>query len=48
LWIPLFIGIAQVTSLGNAALPVVFAFGIAGRRIAREIGAQAHPSRPGP
>lgn len=35
-WIPLFIGIGQVTSLGNAALPVVFAFGIAGRGIARD------------
>ncbi|HET6625304.1 MAG TPA: hypothetical protein VFG63_02845 [Nocardioidaceae bacterium] len=36
LQIPLAVGILQVTSMGNAALPVMFAFGIAGRRIARE------------
>lgn len=41
LWFPLLIGIVQVTSLGNAALPVVFAFGIAGRRIARDQSASA-------
>lgn len=35
LMIPLAIGITQVTSLGSAALPVMFAFGILGRRIAR-------------
>ncbi len=33
--IPLAFGILQITSLGNAALPVMFAFGILGRRIAR-------------
>ncbi len=32
---PLALAIAQITSLGNALLPVVFAFGIAGRSIAR-------------
>jgi hypothetical protein len=35
LMIPAAIGIVQVTSLGSAALPVMFAFGILGRRIAR-------------
>ncbi len=35
LMIPLAIGIVQFTSLGSAALPVMFAFGILGRRIAR-------------
>lgn len=35
LMIPLVIGILQVTSLGSAALPVMFAFGLLGRRIAR-------------
>jgi hypothetical protein len=33
--IPLALGILQITSMGNAALPVMFAFGILGRRIAR-------------
>jgi hypothetical protein len=33
--IPLAIAVLQVTSLGNAALPVMFAFAILGRRIAR-------------
>jgi hypothetical protein len=46
LWIPLFIGIGQVTSLGNAALPVVFAFGIIGRRISREGSPQPFPPKP--
>jgi hypothetical protein len=32
--IPLALLITQVTSLGNAVLPVMFAFGIAGRRLA--------------
>jgi hypothetical protein len=32
--IPLAFGILQVTSMGSAALPVMFAFGILGRRIA--------------
>ena len=35
LMIPLAIGILEVTSMGSAALPVMFAFGILGRRIAR-------------
>ncbi len=35
LMLPLVIGILQVTSLGSAALPVMFAFGLLGRRIAR-------------
>jgi hypothetical protein len=38
LMVPLAIGIDQVTSLGNVALPVMFAFGILGHRIAREPG----------
>lgn len=42
--IPLALGITQVTSLGNAVLPVVFAFAILGRRIARE-GAPEFPAR---
>ena len=35
LMIPLAVGILSVTSMGSAALPVMFAFGILGRRIAR-------------
>jgi hypothetical protein len=35
LLIPLAFGITEVTSMGSAALPVMFAFGILGRRIAR-------------
>ena len=35
LMIPLAFGILQVTSMGSAALPVMFAFGILGRRLAR-------------
>ncbi len=34
--IPLAIGIGQVTSMGSFALPVMFAFGILGHRMARE------------
>ncbi len=41
LYIPLAAAILQVTSMGSAALPVMFAFGILGRRIAREITAPA-------
>jgi hypothetical protein len=48
LWIPLFIGIGQVTSLGNAVLPIVFAFGIAGRRISRETSPQPNRFPPEP
>ncbi len=33
--IPFAFGILQVTSMGSAALPVMFAFGILGRRLAR-------------
>ena len=36
LTIPLVLGILQVTSMGSAALPIMFAFAIAGRRIATE------------
>ena len=35
LLIPLAFAILMVTSMGNAAPPVMFAFGILGRRIAR-------------
>jgi hypothetical protein len=35
LLIPLAFAIMQVTSMGSAALPVMFAFGLLGRRIAR-------------
>ena len=35
LMIPLAFGILQVTSMGSVALPVMFAFGILGRRLAR-------------
>ncbi|MGH3458886.1 hypothetical protein [Aeromicrobium sp.] len=35
LMIPMAVGILMVTSLGSAALPAMFAFGILGRRIAR-------------
>ena len=50
LCIPLLIGIVQVTSLGNAALPVIFAFAIAGRRIARDqpVAATGPRLRPDP
>lgn len=35
--IPLALGILQATSMGSAALPVMFAFAILGRRIARTV-----------
>ena len=38
--IPLAICILQVTSMGSAALPIMFAFGIVGRQFARELPAQ--------
>lgn len=44
LMIPLAFGIVTVTSLGSAALPVMFAFGILGRRLART----ADLTRPAP
>jgi hypothetical protein len=46
---PLSFGILQVTSMGSAALPVMFAFGIAGRRLAavdQEAGAESREDRP--
>lgn len=36
--VPGLLVISEVTSLGNIVLPVAFAFGILGRRIARETG----------
>ena len=44
LMIPFAFAILQVTSMGSAALPVMFAFGILGRRIARAEGAAARLS----
>lgn len=41
--VPLAAGIVQVTSLGSSALPVMFAFGILGRRIARETVGSVQP-----
>lgn len=41
--IPLAMVILQVTSMGSAALPVMFAFGLLGRRIARESAATSQP-----
>lgn len=41
--IPLAVGIVQVTSMGSAALPIMFAFGLLGRRIAG--GSDVRPSR---
>ena len=38
---PLALGVLEFTSLGSAALPIMFAFGILGRRIAREHTAYA-------
>src|SRR3954463_3961062 len=35
LTLPLAFGVLQITSMGSAALPVMFAFGLAGRRLAR-------------
>ena len=45
LLIPLAIGILQVTSMGSVALPVMFAFGILGRRIARAESTTAQERR---
>jgi hypothetical protein len=44
LMIPLAFGILEVTSLGSAALPVMFAFGIVGRRIARTAETRTAPT----
>lgn len=41
--IPLAFGILQVTSMGSAALPVMFAFGTLGRRIAQAETSYASP-----
>jgi len=49
-FIPLFLAITQVTSMGSAILPVVWAWAIAGRRVSRELttptaaAAQARPA----
>lgn len=45
LQIPLMIGIASVTSLGNVVLPISFAFGILGRRLASGDDADASVTR---
>jgi hypothetical protein len=45
LQIPLLIGITTVTSLGSGALPVMFAFGLLGRRIARDDEVVETPQR---
>jgi len=39
-FIPLLIGISMVTSLGNAALPVIWAWAIAVRRVTRDLPAE--------
>ena len=41
--IPLAFGILQLTSMGSAAIPVMFAFGLLGRRIARAEEAASTP-----
>jgi len=45
LTIPELVVIIQVTSQGSVALPVMFAFGILGRRLAIELRDDAEPSR---
>ena len=45
--IPLTVLVQAVTSLGNVILPIAFAFGVAGRRLAAELEATATP-RPAP
>ena len=44
LQIPLAVGILQVTSMGSAALPIMFAFAIVGRRLAAEVSAIEEPA----
>ena len=39
------IGITEVTSLGSGALPAIFAFGLLGRRIARDAEGVEPPQR---
>lgn len=49
--VPLAIGIVQLTSLGNLSLPIGFAFGLLGLRLARPASATPGPPRavpPGP
>lgn len=48
LMIPLALAITEVTSLGSAALPVMFAFGILGRRIAVADTVQPDPGQADP
>jgi hypothetical protein len=45
--IPLALLITQVTALGNAVLPVMFAFGITGRRLASGLATPEHVSTAG-
>ena len=45
LQIPLLVGITEVTSLGSGALPAIFAFGLLGRRIARDAEVVDSPQR---
>lgn len=42
-FIPLFLAISEVTSLGNAILPVIWGWAIAGRRITRELSTDKVP-----
>lgn len=42
-FIPLFLAISEVTSLGNAILPVIWGWAIAGRRITRELSTDEVP-----
>jgi len=42
--IPLFLAITQVTSMGSAILPVIWAWAIAGRRVSRELTTVTRPS----
>ncbi len=46
LTIPLALGALQVTSMGSAALPMMFAFGLLGRRLARAETASSTSSEP--
>jgi len=40
----LFLAITQVTSMGSAILPVIWAWAIAGRRVSRELTTVTRPS----
>jgi hypothetical protein len=48
LWIPLFLGIPQITSLGNAVLPAIWAWAIAIRRPALVRSSSSTPAAPHP